>query len=75
MADCLLCVQGDRDGHHHDRVAECWQDVAAESSGGESLPDADVTLQGKLELTDCLGRRVHCRVRQHQAPYCADRQQ
>jgi hypothetical protein len=40
-------VQGDRDGYHHDRAAECWQDVAVESSGGESLPDTDMPMLGR----------------------------
>jgi len=64
-----LTLQGDRDGHHHDRVAKCWQDFTPPSSGGECPLDAerptcvDMLHPGECKLTDChLGRRIHCRV-------------
>ena len=64
-----LTVQGDRDGHHHDRAAERRQDITAASSGGESLPNAETRVRpGRCcdegEMTDFhLGRRIYCRVR------------
>lgn len=49
-----IALQGDRDGHHHDRAAECWQDFAIESSGGECLPDREVaSLHPRYSLRAC----------------------
>jgi hypothetical protein len=35
---CFLVMQGNRDGYHDDRLAECWQDIVAQSIGRKSLP-------------------------------------
>jgi hypothetical protein len=36
-ADCsfLFVMQGNRDGHYDDRLAERWQNIVVESPGGE----------------------------------------
>jgi hypothetical protein len=36
----FLVIQGNRDGYHDDRLAECWEDIVAESAGSKSLPSA-----------------------------------
>jgi hypothetical protein len=46
----MATVQGDRDGHHHDRTAECRQDVAVARSSGESLPVLDSLHAGAILL-------------------------
>lgn len=32
-----IIMQGDRDGHHHDRSPECGEDVVAESFGSKYI--------------------------------------